>query len=83
MSENLKLKKVNKSFVPEPKEGRQSVSSVFRIPMRMNILWTYVHFTYPYFGCIFGPILQRERERERERELEKSVRAARQDESPF
>ena len=30
MSKNLKLKKVNKSFVPEPKESRQSVS---RIPM--------------------------------------------------
>ena len=38
MSENIKLKKVNKSFVPEPKESRQSVSRVFWIPMHMNIL---------------------------------------------
>ena len=43
-----KLKEGNKSFVAEPRE-----SSVFRvyfgIPMRMNImniLWTYVYFTY-------------------------------------
>ena len=28
----------NKSFVPEPRES--SVFSVFRIPMRMNIIWT-------------------------------------------
>ena len=33
MSENFKLKKVNKNFVPEPKESRQSVSSVSWIPM--------------------------------------------------
>ena len=33
MSENLKLKKVNKSFVPRPKESRQSVFSVLWIPM--------------------------------------------------
>ena len=36
MSENLKLKKVNKSFVPEPKESCQSVLSVSRIPMHMK-----------------------------------------------
>ena len=49
MSENLKLKKVNKSFVPETKESRQ----VFRVfsdsytsKNIMNILWTCVHFTY-------------------------------------
>ena len=34
MSKNLKLKKVNKSFVPEP------ISSVFRIPI---YLWTFVN----------------------------------------
>ena len=38
MSENLKLKKVNKSFVPEPRKS--SVFCVFQIPMRMN---TYEH----------------------------------------
>ena len=32
MSKNLKLEKVIKSFVPEP------ISSVFRIPMIMNIM---------------------------------------------
>ena len=33
-----KLKEGNKSFVPEPR--RSSVFCVFRIPMRMNIIWT-------------------------------------------
>ena len=33
-----KLKEGNKSFVPVPKES--SVFRVFRIPMRMNFLWT-------------------------------------------
>ena len=53
MSKNLKLKKVNKSFVHEPKESRQ----VFRVFSDsytrmniMNILWTYVHFTYSYLA---------------------------------
>ena len=45
-----KLKEGNKSFVPEPRES--SVFRVFRIPMRMNILWTYVHFTYTYHGYV-------------------------------
>ena len=45
MSKNLKLKKVIKSFVPEP------ISSVFRIPIW---LWTYVPFTCLYLGRIFG-----------------------------
>ena len=39
MSKNLELKKVNKSFVPEP-ISYFSDSYIF-----MNILWTYVHFT--------------------------------------
>ena len=39
MSKNLKLKKVNKSFVPEP------ISRVFRIP--------YLYFTYTYLGRMF------------------------------
>ena len=42
MSKNLKLKKVIKSFVPEP------ISCVFRIP--------YVYFTYSYLGRILGPL---------------------------
>ena len=45
MSKNLKLTKVNKNFVPEPKESRQEFH-VFRIP--------YVYFTYSYLGRIFG-----------------------------
>ena len=52
MSENLKLKKVNKSFVPEP------ISCFSDSYMYMNILWTYVHFTYSYLSRIFGPILK-------------------------
>ena len=47
MSENLKLNKVNKSFVPEPRKS--SAFRVFRIP--------YVSFTYSYLGRIFGPML--------------------------
>ena len=39
-----KLKEGNKSFVSEPRES--SVFRVYRIPVRMNILWTF--FTYPY-----------------------------------
>ena len=31
---------------------KSSVFRVFRIPMRMNIVWTYVHFTYPYHGYV-------------------------------
>ena len=46
----LKLKGGNKSFVPVPSES--SVFRVFWIPMRMNILWTYVHFTYSYHGYV-------------------------------
>ena len=37
MSENLKLKKVNKSFVPEPRKS-SSVSSVF------GFLYAYEHY---------------------------------------
>ena len=60
MSENLKLKKVNKSFVPEQKECRQ----VFRVfsdsYTRVDIvnvfsyLHEYIYFTYSYLGRIFG-----------------------------
>ena len=41
----------NKSFVPELKKV-VSVSSVFRIPMHMNILQIpiFVYFVYPYHG---------------------------------
>ena len=42
--------KGDKSFVPEPRES--SVSCVFWIPMHINILWTYVHFTNPYHGYV-------------------------------
>ena len=47
MSENLKLKKVNKSFVPEPKESRQSVSSVF------GFLYAYEHCECVLHICTF------------------------------
>ena len=47
MSENLKLKKLNKSFVPEP-------ISCFRIPICVWTLWTF--YAYEYLGRIFGPI---------------------------
>ena len=62
MSRNIKLKKVNKSFLTEPKESRQ-VFRVFshsyeyvyeRFPYPYP--YTYVHFTYLYLGRIFGPI---------------------------
>ena len=47
MSKNLKLKKVIKSYVPEP------ISSVFGF---LHALWTiyehYVYFTYPYHGYV-------------------------------
>ena len=50
MSKNLKLKKVIKSFVPEP------ISTVFGfLYMFMNILWSYVYFTYPYHGYVTQP----------------------------
>ena len=48
MSKNLKLKKVIKSFVPEPKKRVVSISSVFGFPMsisRIHILvvfWTWI-----------------------------------------
>ena len=44
MSKNLKLKKVNKSFVPEPKESRQ-VFRVFSDSLRLFhifISWSHV-----------------------------------------
>ena len=47
ISKNLKLKKVNKSFVPEP------ISCFSDSYMRMNImniLWTDVHFTDSYLA---------------------------------
>ena len=44
MLENLKLKKVIKSFVPEPKESRKCFV-YFGIP--------YVYFTCSYLGRIF------------------------------
>ena len=54
MSKNLKLKKVNKCFVPEPKESRQ----VFRVfsdnyEMRIkivNVFYIYEYFTYSYLA---------------------------------
>ena len=55
MSKNLKIKKVIKSFVPEPKESRQEFR-VFRIPMFMSICerfpypYEYVYFTYSYLA---------------------------------
>ena len=54
MSKNLKLKKVNKSFIPEPKESRQ----VFRVFFGFFCLWTFVKvFPYPYeyvyFTCSY------------------------------
>ena len=52
MSKNLKLKKVIKRFVPEPKESRQ-VYRVFRdslctfhIFISWSISWTYISYTY-------------------------------------
>ena len=47
MSKNFKLKKVNKSCVPEPEESRQCFV-YFGIPS--------VYFAYSYHGRIFGPI---------------------------
>ena len=59
MSKHLKLKKVNKSFVPEP------ISSVFgflyayehyehsmNICERFPYLYEYVYFTYPFHGYV-------------------------------
>ena len=45
MSKNLKLKKVIKCFVPEPKESRQ-VFRVFRIPIRVWSIWTFNEHMY-------------------------------------
>ena len=71
MSKNLKLKKVIKSFVPEPKESRQ----VFRVFSDYLCLWTFVnvlricifrdslgtfHVSWSYFWtylCYIGIIL--------------------------
>ena len=47
MSENLTLKKVNKSFVPEPKESRQGVLSVF------GFLYAYEHFSRIHILLVF------------------------------
>ena len=53
-SKNLNLKKVNKSFVPEP------ISCFSDSYMRMNIcerfqyLYEYVYFTYSYLGPILN-----------------------------
>ena len=58
MSKNLKLKKVIKSFVPEPKESRQVFPDSY---MRMNIMnvlcmwifwpyfWTYIYATALFY----------------------------------
>ena len=49
MSKNLKLKKVNKSFVPEP------ISSVFWIPMRYEHFERFMHVNIlVVFLNIFG-----------------------------
>ena len=53
MSKNLKLKKVIKSFIPEPV---LCFSDSYMFMNIMNILWTFVYFTYSYPGRIFGPI---------------------------
>ena len=53
MSKNLKLKKVNKSFVPEP------ISSVFGFLYSLwtlRTLYVYVHYSYTYLGRIFGRV---------------------------
>ena len=54
MSENLKLKKVNKSFVPEPRKS-SIVSRVFGF---LWTLWTFYEHCerFTYLGRIFGPI---------------------------
>ena len=63
MSKNLKLKKVIKSFVPEPRKS-SSVSSDFgflyayehsvfmNICERFRYKYEYVYFTYPYHGYV-------------------------------
>ena len=51
--EKSKLKEGNKSFVPEPRES--SVFRDFRILMRIDSLWTYVHFTSPNHRYVTYP----------------------------
>ena len=62
MSENLKLKKVNKSLVPEPKESRQSVSSVFGFlyayEHSINICILLVYVSWSYFWTIYYKLLK-------------------------
>ena len=52
MLKNLKLKKVIKSFVPEPKESRQVFRMFSDSYMSINILWTYhvfISWSYIFF----------------------------------
>ena len=57
MLENLKLKKVIKSFVPKP-------ILCFQIPICIWTLWTFnehhVYFTYSYLGRSRGPIMMQQ-----------------------
>ena len=50
----FKLKKVNKSFVPEP---ISCFSDSYMFMNIMNILWTYVYITCSYLGRSRGPII--------------------------
>ena len=59
MSKNLKLKKVIKSFVPEPKKRVVKRFKCFSDSLFMNICerflhpYEYVYFTLSYLSCIF------------------------------
>ena len=55
MSKNLKPKKVNKSFLPEPISCFSDSYMGMNICERFPYLYEYVYFTYSYFGRIFGP----------------------------
>ena len=55
LSGNLKLKKVNESFVPGPKESRQCFGFFWFLCLwTLRTLYVYVHYSYTYLGCIFG-----------------------------
>ena len=50
MTKNLKLKKVNKSFVPEPISGFSNSYMRMNICERFPYLYDYVYFTYSYLA---------------------------------
>ena len=50
MSKNLKLKKVNKSFVPEPISFSSDSYMRMNICERLPYLYEYVYFTYSYLA---------------------------------